>query len=407
MAILTKQLKRNADLLLDWDATGVLWVASAEAGVRLSLPPQSTMLLDAFDGVRTVGEIVTAFGGHGTDANELAGFIAMLHAHQILIDDHFESKYFGNYKLGDHHSMLRDVPRMDTYRAALHELVGPETVVADLGAGTGILTLFACQAGAKHVYAVDGSQWIDVARQMAAQNGFSPRITFIRGKMEEVQLPEPVDLIVSECMDSLFIDARMLPHVIMFRDRWLKDGGHIIPEDGTIFFSPIQADAIHIDWMGRWASLKEAYGLDFTPLQGLAEQDAHRRLLPSQPHLAPPQAVFRMELSSMAPETPQFESAVTFEIERDGLWHGFAGHFTSQLSSQVVLSTAATSPATHWQQHYFPLPEIAVQQGDILACQVNVGPSPGNARRLEAEIQYALTRNQVTIKEGRQRYGAF
>lgn len=68
----------------------------------------------------------------------------------------------------------------------------------DVGCGTGVLSMFAAKAGARKVYAVDASSLIDKARRNAEVNGLADRIEFIRGKVEHLQLKEPVDIIVSE-----------------------------------------------------------------------------------------------------------------------------------------------------------------------------------------------------------------
>lgn len=71
----------------------------------------------------------------------------------------------------------------------------------DVGCGTGILSMFAAQAGAKHVYAVDCSSIIVQAQQIIDKNGFSDKITTVRGKVEEIELPvDTIDIIVSEWM---------------------------------------------------------------------------------------------------------------------------------------------------------------------------------------------------------------
>lgn len=49
----------------------------------------------------------------------------------------------------------------------------------DVGCGTGILSMFACQAGAARVFAVDASDILDTARQIIADNGFSDRTCLI------------------------------------------------------------------------------------------------------------------------------------------------------------------------------------------------------------------------------------
>jgi len=77
-----------------------------------------------------------------------------------------------------------------------------DKIVMDVGSGTGILSMFAAQAGAKHVYACDFANIVDKSRLIVEQNGLSDKITCIRGKIEEIELPEgtKIDIIISEWM---------------------------------------------------------------------------------------------------------------------------------------------------------------------------------------------------------------
>ena len=59
-------------------------------------------------------------------------------------------------------------------------------VVLDVGAGSGILSFFAIQAGARKVYAVDASEMATHCQKLVNSNGLADRITVIRGKIEEV-----------------------------------------------------------------------------------------------------------------------------------------------------------------------------------------------------------------------------
>ena len=58
-------------------------------------------------------------------------------------------------------------------------------IVLDVGCGTGILSMFSAQAGAKHVYAVDCSSIIEQAKKIVELNGFADTITLIKGKVSE------------------------------------------------------------------------------------------------------------------------------------------------------------------------------------------------------------------------------
>jgi protein arginine N-methyltransferase 3 len=79
----------------------------------------------------------------------------------IKLED--DEAYFNSYAhFGIHHEMLSDKVRTETYRSALlnnsAQLQGK--TVLDLGCGTGILAMFAAQAGAEKVFAVDQSDII-------------------------------------------------------------------------------------------------------------------------------------------------------------------------------------------------------------------------------------------------------
>ena len=90
--------------------------------------------------------------------------------------------------------MLQDHVRTGCYQqACLQNTIDfVDKVVLDVGTGTGILAFFAVQAGAKKVYAVEASQSIEIAKALSIANGFDDKITFIKGKIEDISLPENV-----------------------------------------------------------------------------------------------------------------------------------------------------------------------------------------------------------------------
>lgn len=111
--------------------------------------------------------------------------------------------YFDSYAHhAIHEEMLKDEVRTRTYQRAITENrhLFMDKVVLDVGCGTGILSMFAAQAGAKQVYAVDCSSIIEQARKIVQKNGFEDKITLIRGKIEEIELPvQKVDIIGTCC----------------------------------------------------------------------------------------------------------------------------------------------------------------------------------------------------------------
>lgn len=60
----------------------------------------------------------------------------------------------------------------------------------------------------------------------------------INARVEDVVLPEKVDVIVSEWMGFYLLHEAMLESVIVARDRFLKPTGVIFPESATLYSSP-------------------------------------------------------------------------------------------------------------------------------------------------------------------------
>lgn len=142
--------------------------------------------------------------------------------------------YFDSYShFNIHEDMLKDTVRTKTYMNAMvenkHLFEGK--IVLDIGCGTGILSIFAARAGAKHVYGVDNASIVQHAKQIVKNNGLSDKITLIQGKMEEIQLPvDKVDIIISEWMGYFLLYESMLDCVLDARDRYLVEGGLLFPD---------------------------------------------------------------------------------------------------------------------------------------------------------------------------------
>ena len=87
--------------------------------------------------------------------------------------------YFDSYAhFGIHEEMLKDEVRTLTYRDSMlnNRHVFKDKIVLDVGCGTGILSMFAKKAGAKHVYGIDMSSIIDHAKEIVKKNGFEKGI---------------------------------------------------------------------------------------------------------------------------------------------------------------------------------------------------------------------------------------
>ena len=167
-------------------------------------------------------------------------------------------------------NMLADHVRTSTYQQAFllnADIDFRDKVVLDVGTGTGILAFFAVQAGARKVYAIEASDSSETANLLSAANGYADRIEIIRGKVEDIDdLPEKVDVIISEPIGFLLVHERMLESYVVARDRFLKPDGLMMPTTGSIVLAPYSDDGLYREQLAKIAFWQNNnfYGVDLS-----------------------------------------------------------------------------------------------------------------------------------------------
>ncbi len=288
--------------------------------------------------------------------------------HGEASDPQGSADYYSSYAdPGVHRLMLMDRARTDAYRRALRTLVGPDTHVLDVGSGTGILSLFAAEAGAKEVHAAEASAMIELAERIAEANGLDRRIRFHQGPVEALELDRPVDVLVSEWMGYFALAECMFESVLTARDKHLARGGHMVPSRVDLYLAPIQDSRLDYEHgFGFWNH--PIYGFDF---QELAVHERQDPLLTApgisvDALIGEPVRLAVLDCQTGSAASFWFDETVEMRIERDGTLHGLAGWFDCLLAPGVWLRTAPDAPMTHWRQSYFPIQAMDVRAQDRL-----------------------------------------
>jgi SAM-dependent methyltransferase len=259
----------------------------------------------------------------------------------------------------DYYRMLiADEARTSAYREALRRVVRPGDVVIDLGSGTGILALFACELGARHVFAIEKSHVAGAAEHLVKESGLADRITVLHEDSRDVTLPEPADVLVTETFGMLAFDEGILGSVVDARARLLRHDAKVIPQRIELFLAPIDdADAYaNIAWWNE-----PQHGLDLSALQPFASNTIHPRAIDATSFIAEPSVAIIADMTSSF-----VTGSATFKATRDATLHGFAGWFVATLADDVQLSNAPGS-GTHWSEAFLPLREpIALRAGDAI-----------------------------------------
>jgi protein arginine N-methyltransferase 1 len=275
------------------------------------------------------------------------------------------------HELAEHRDYLDDARRLDAYQRALTEVVTASTRVLDLGAGTGILGLLACEAGAERVYAVDGGAMLDVARAVADLGPYRARIRHVPGWSTQLALPEPVDLIVADQMDPFAVLAGLLDAFADAKRRHLRPGGRTMPSRIRLFLAPVEHPAAH-EGIDFWASLPA--GFDFAPVRTMAVNNRAWVDLQATSLLADAAMVATIDPAEVDGDV--LTLTATFTAGRTGTLHGWGGWFSAQLSPSVAISNSPADPVRiRRQQQLLPLDApVAIEAGDELEVKVVVEP---------------------------------
>jgi len=285
-----------------------------------------------------------------------------------------------------HRSMLDDRVRTTSFLRAIMGTVKPGDIVLDLGCGTGVLSYFACIAGAKRVYAVEQGPIVVLAEAICQQNGFQEQVIFHNDWSTNIDLPEPVDVIITETIGNLGFEEGILGWIIDAKKRFLADGGQIIPRAIDMVLVPT-TNHEYYETIKNWS--QELYSLDFSPARSMAVNNLSMAEWTPDLFLSEPASLANIELDEV--ESSDFSGELTFVSHRDGLVHGLAGWFIAELRPGLTVSNAPPNKAPSWNQIFFPIERpLQVLAGDHLNVEVQVRE---NAEHWDWQITKGDTNN--------------
>lgn len=298
------------------------------------------------------------------------------------------ANYFSSYAYLYHQKqMLSDRSRMNAYRDAILEnkSIFAGRRVLDVGAGSGILSIWAARAGASKVYAVEFTSMATHARRLVKANGLSEVIDVRQCAVEALQV-EKVDIIISEWMGYLLLRESMLDSVIYARDHLLKKGGAVFPNRAVVYWAPVHVDRdaklqekveAMADFEAFADEMQVSHGVDVSCLRGAYDDEQTKYYLKhalwfeleDEQVLAKPALVATFDVETVTLEqarsiTADFDFDVPLvNVAAFAGWFDvfFDSAFGQPLEKSVVLSTAPAAGYTHWGQQCFlvePAPEF-------------------------------------------------
>lgn len=315
------------------------------------------------------------------------------------VDYYFREKefYYSSYShISIHEAMIKDKVRTQSYKLAIdkNKFLFKDKVVLDIGSGTGILSLFSASNGAKHVYAVENSSIAYFSQQIIIKNGYQDKITIIKGKIEEIELPvNKVDIIISEWMGYFLLFESMIDSVIFARDKWLDKNGLILPDQFNLNVAlSNQGSSNRESKLNYWDNV---YGFDFSNLKSLVNIEPSIEICNKHLICSEICKIFEIDMYTIKKEDVDFSSSWSVRIfnstsDITSMISWFDVNFNKGLESKVAFTTSPYNTSTHWKQTAFYLDEEIqnLSNKDIVFGSISVKKNKNNIREMDIKISF-------------------
>jgi len=314
--------------------------------------------------------------------------------------------YFDSYAhFGIHEEMLKDEVRTLTYRNSMwhNKHLFKDKIVLDVGCGTGILSMFAAKAGAKQVIGIDMSSIVEHAKKIVQDNNLSDKVTIIRGKVEEVSLPEgvdKVDIIISEWMGYCLFYESMLDTVLYARDKWLAPGGLMFPDRATLYITAIEDRQYKDDKIHWW---DDVYGFNMSAIGKVAVCEPLVDVVDRNQVVSTFCQLKEIDIQTCTKADIPFNSEFNIHLKRDDYVQALVTFFNIEFThchKRVAFSTAPEAPYTHWKQTVFYLQDyLTCKKGEELRGTFKMTPNERNNRDMDFEIGVDFNGELCNFKE--------
>ena len=273
----------------------------------------------------------------------------------------------------EHRQYLDDPVRLAAFESAIRARVRPGSVVLDLASGTGILGLIACRAGAARVYSMEAGAMVQVARGVAAENGYADRVHFIKGNSLHLSLPERVDVVMSDQIGNFGFNAGVVEFYADARERFLKPGGAMVPARVDLVVAPVE-NADLAAQVSFWDSAPG--GFAFHSVAELAANTGYQIELVSGQIMGEPAVLASLPLG--APAAP-IRGRALLKAARAGVLHAVGGWFVAELAPGAAMTNSPLAAARiHRRQVAFPVrPAMRLGAGDEVVVEMAILPKDG------------------------------
>jgi protein arginine N-methyltransferase 1 len=273
-----------------------------------------------------------------------------------------------HYDFAGYCSMISDEARMNAYVSALREAVTKDSVVLDLGSGTGIFSFLACKFGAKKVYSVEPNSLVHLSKELAARNDCADKIEHIEKLSSEIELDEKADILICDLHGTLPLFESSIVSIMDARKRLLKPGAILIPKRETIFFAVSECPEVYEKNIER--HLREIHEVTMSSARHLLTNRLMNTSGKEMNLLTAPQIFAVLDYATI--EETNYSAKLEFEVTQAGTANGLRAWFECELGENLKTTNSLENLETIYGAPFFPFDEaVAVETGDRIEVSIS------------------------------------
>lgn len=263
-----------------------------------------------------------------------------------------------------HRQILGDSKRNKAFYDALKAVIKPgSSVVCDIGSGTGFLSFLAAKLGAKKCYMFEQSPVAILSKELATINKMD-RCELIHMHSTNYKKKIEADVVVSETLGNYALEENIVESMEHAK-RFLKSGGHIIPQKIEQFIAPVIRERLYRD-TNVWDDV--GYGIDLSPAKKISLNAMYVKVIMKDDIPSDESMIRLWDTVDFAKKNSSIRKAsIKWKTDEPMTVFGFALWWKATLGKNIVLSTSPFDDPTHWEQIYLPILDPAmVEAGETI-----------------------------------------
>ncbi|KAM3960117.1 protein arginine N-methyltransferase 9 [Aphomia sociella] len=265
-----------------------------------------------------------------------------------------------------HFRMLNDNIRNEAYRKAISETAVPyKDNILDIGTGTGLLAMYACDSLPRTITACDGSAVMTSLAELITQENRKQEIIIIN-KMSTSMSYHDVGgrrtLVITEMFDAGLFGEHVLQTLAHAWEYLMSNTAKVLPNRAEFFIAPVNCDYLHKRYQ-LCSATKVVLNIPDLTVHTLTFDETYDcedvHLYQDMKYMAEPQSLLKVDFNNYediyATLNRNDPYSIKFKTKEDGEINAVIGWFNLYLTDKITITTDPRSDnrANAWQQAVF------------------------------------------------------